>query len=184
MEKVREMKKFVVEHVKQRRALRQAQRPALVVELVETTFVAIKTIMKKIILLLLLPFIIHAQKPSEKKARPKKYSVNAAPGPVANKARQAAFQRIQGYRQRAMLGENMGTLARLYSEDPGSKQDGGMYRNITHGTMDLTFETVAFSLKPGEISKVFETEHGFHFIQLVARRGEVIDLRHILVTTK
>ena len=128
--------------------------------------------------------MVNAQKPANNKAEVKKDSAGTAPKPIMNKAKQAAFQRIQGYRQRVLLGENMGTLARLYSEDPGSKQDGGMYRNVTRGQMDVVFENVAFSLKPGGISKIFETEFGFHFIRLVARRGEVIDLQQILVTTK
>ena len=46
------------------------------------------------------------------------------------------------------------------------------------------FESIAFSLKPGEISKVFETQYGFHFIQLVALHGALVDVRHILVMPK
>lgn len=44
------------------------------------------------------------------------------------------------------------------------------------------FEKVAFSLKPNEISEVFETEFGFHFIQLVSRKADVLTLRHVLIT--
>lgn len=86
------------------------------------------------------------------------------------------------YRQRALRGESVASLAKLYSEDPGSASNGGQYNNITKGMFVPAFEKVAFSLKPGEISEVFETEFGFHFIQLISRKGDVLSLRHILIT--
>jgi len=134
--------------------------------------------MKKIILLLILSFKVYAQKPAENKAV---HTNTPAATAAIDKTKQKARERIESYRRRVISGENMATLARLYSEDPGSKQEGGMYRNVTRGTMDPAFEAVAFSLKPGEISKVFETAYGFHFIQLIAKHGAAIDLRHILV---
>ena len=48
--------------------------------------------------------------------------------------------------------------------------------------MKVAFENVAFSLKPGEISEVFETQYGFHFIQLISRKGDTLSLRHLLIT--
>lgn len=86
------------------------------------------------------------------------------------------------YRQRALRGESVSSLAKLYSEDPGSAQNGGQYDNITKGMFVPEFEKVAFSLKPGEISEVFETQFGFHFIQLISRKGDVLSLRHLLIT--
>jgi len=86
------------------------------------------------------------------------------------------------YRMRAMRGESVANLAKLYSEDPGSASNGGQYRNVTKGMFVPEFEKVAFSLKPGEISEVFETQFGFHFIQLISRKGDVLDLRHLLIT--
>lgn len=86
------------------------------------------------------------------------------------------------YRQRALRGESVASLAKLYSEDPGSAQNGGQYDNITKGMFVPEFEKVAFSLKPGEISEVFETQFGFHFIQLISRKGDVLSLRHLLIT--
>jgi peptidyl-prolyl cis-trans isomerase SurA len=87
------------------------------------------------------------------------------------------------YRQRVLRGENMASLAKLYSEDPGSASNGGQYDGIIKGMMVPAFEKVAFSLvKPGDISEVFETEYGFHFIQLISRKGETLSLRHILIT--
>lgn len=86
------------------------------------------------------------------------------------------------YRQRVLRGENMASIAKLYCEDPGSAQNGGQYNGIVKGMMVPEFEKVAFSLKPGEISEVFETEFGFHFIQLISRKGDVLSLRHVLIT--
>lgn len=86
------------------------------------------------------------------------------------------------YRQRVLRGESMESLAKLYSEDPGSAQNGGRYDGVVKGMMVPEFEKVAFSLKTGEVSQVFETEFGFHFIQLISRKGDVLSLRHILIT--
>lgn len=86
------------------------------------------------------------------------------------------------YRMRVMRGESMASIAKLYSEDPGSAPNGGLYVGIKRGMMVPEFEKVAFSLKPNEISEVFETEFGFHFIQLVSRKNDVLSLRHVLIT--
>ncbi len=86
------------------------------------------------------------------------------------------------YRQRALKGESVASLAKLYSEDPGSASNGGQYDGIIKGMMVPEFEAVAFRLKPGEISEVFETQFGFHFIQLISRKGDVLSLRHLLIT--
>jgi peptidyl-prolyl cis-trans isomerase SurA len=96
-----------------------------------------------------------------------------------------ARQILESYRQRVLRGESsMSMLARLYSEDPGSAKDGGFYANVGRGIMDPSFEAVFTRLKTGEISQVFETPYGFHFIQLVQRKGEFVDLRHILIMPK
>lgn len=86
------------------------------------------------------------------------------------------------YRQRVLRGESMASVAKLYSEDPGSAPNGGQYNGITPGMMVPEFEKVAYSLKPGDISEVFETQFGFHFIQLISRKGDVLSLRHLLIT--
>lgn len=100
-------------------------------------------------------------------------------------AKKNAKETLESYRQRVIKGEvSMSTLARLYSEDPGSAKDGGFYANIGKGQFDPVFESVAFRLKPGEISHIFESAYGYHFVELVQRRGELIDLRHILIIPK
>ncbi len=100
-------------------------------------------------------------------------------------AKQEAREKIESYRQRVISGQSgMSTLARLYSEDPGSATNGGMIENVSRGRMVPEFDAVAFRLRKGEVSNVFETVYGFHFIELIQRKGELVDLRHILVTPK
>ncbi|MEO6306012.1 MAG: peptidylprolyl isomerase [Bacteroidia bacterium] len=96
-----------------------------------------------------------------------------------------ALTLIESYRQRVMNGESMETLAILYSEDQGSSPKGGLYKNLSKGKFVMEFEKVAFNLnQPGEISEVFKTEFGFHFIQLLSRKSETVDVRHILIKVK
>lgn len=99
-------------------------------------------------------------------------------------AKLAAKEQLEEYRNRVIKGEKMTTLARLYSEDPGSAKEGGFYANVARGVMDPAFESAAFRLKQGELSNVFETAYGYHFIELVQRKGDLLDLRHILVVPK
>lgn len=122
--------------------------------------------MKKVILLLLFPFIQLAQSPGTEEMK------------------QRAKEDIEGYRRKVLRGESFGSIAALYSDDSGSAKNGGIYKNVVKGMMVKEFEDVAFSLKPGDVSEVFETKYGFHFIQLIARRGDELDLRHILVIPK
>ena len=78
-------------------------------------------------------------------------------------------------------GSSFSVKAILYSEDPGSKADGGFY-SITKDTgFDKTFKDVAFSLKQGEISEPFESAFGYHIIFMEKIRGQERDLRHILM---
>jgi peptidyl-prolyl cis-trans isomerase SurA len=72
----------------------------------------------------------------------------------------------------------------LYSEDPGSAKKGGELGMFKRGDMRVEFEAAAFKLKPGEVSDVVETEDGFHIIQMIERKGEYINVRHILIQPK
>lgn len=103
---------------------------------------------------------------------------------ISPEAKQLAREQLESYRKRVLNGESMSVLAALYSEDPGSAKNGGRYENVARGMMVPEFESVAFKLKPGEVSEIFETPYGFHFIQLIARKGELVDLRHILIIPK
>lgn len=103
--------------------------------------------------------------------------------PVSDEAKAAVRQQLEIYRQRVINGESMSVLAALYSEDPGSAKNGGYYE-FGRGQMVPEFEAVAFRLKPGEVSEIFTTSYGLHFIQLVARKGEMVQARHLLMSPK
>ncbi len=104
--------------------------------------------------------------------------------PINKEEKLKTKQTLETYRQRVLKGESMITLAALYSEDPSSSKIGGLIENVMRGQMVPEFEATAYKLKAGEVSEVFETPYGYHFIQLVARRGELLDLRHILLSPK
>ncbi|MBN8694495.1 MAG: peptidylprolyl isomerase [Bacteroidetes bacterium] len=104
--------------------------------------------------------------------------------PVNEQAKADARAAIESYRERVLKGESMSVLAALYSEDPGSAKNGGRYESVMRGVMVPEFEAVAFRLKKGEVSEVFETPYGYHFIEMIARKGETVDLRHILIAPK
>ena len=104
--------------------------------------------------------------------------------PVTPEAKKEAKEKIEGLRQRILKGENFVTLAALYSEDLYSAKKGGEYDTLHRGQFVPEFDAVAFRLKEKEISEVFETVYGFHFMQLLAKRGEVVDVRHILISPK
>jgi len=93
-------------------------------------------------------------------------------------------RQLNEYREQILSGKKeMKVLARLYSEDPGSAKEGG-FLTFGRGQMVPEFEAIAFKLKEGEVSNVFETTYGYHFMQLVKRRGELLDARHILLIPK
>lgn len=73
---------------------------------------------------------------------------------------------------RARSGEDFAGLAKEYTEDPGSKDNGGLYENIAHGDMVKPFEDAVFSVPVGEISDVVETEYGYHIIKVLSREKE------------
>ena len=89
---------------------------------------------------------------------------------------------LRDYTERVTRGEtSFQTLARLYSEDPVSARQGGEMDYMGRGVLDPAFAAVAFNLTdPKKISKVVESEFGFHIIQLVDKRGDKIKVRHIL----
>ncbi|MEH3111922.1 peptidylprolyl isomerase [Pedobacter terrae] len=105
--------------------------------------------------------------------------------PQLTRAEKQKFRdKIEALRLRVKSGEDMGVLAKTYSEDPGSASDGGDYGFIDRNTMVKEFTAWAFKLKAGEISPVFETDYGFHFLQVLERRGEQVHVRHILIMPK
>jgi peptidyl-prolyl cis-trans isomerase SurA len=93
-------------------------------------------------------------------------------------------EQLMNYRQRILDGSSFSTLAIMYSQDPGSAKKGGELGFYGRGQLYPEFEAVAFKLKEGEISNVLETEAGYHIIQMIKRKGDYINVRHILLTPK
>ena len=101
--------------------------------------------------------------------------------PVLTKEEKDVFRnKAEGYRQQVLNGSDFGTIARLYSED-GSAPYGGELGFTTRENWVKEFSAQAFRLKKGEISPVFETQYGFHFLQVLERRGEEVNVRHVLI---
>lgn len=80
---------------------------------------------------------------------------------------------------RAKSGEDFAELAKTYSEDPGSKENGGLYENFGRGQMVPSFEDAAFSVPIGEISDIVETSFGYHIIKVVDRKKETRPLDEV-----
>jgi peptidyl-prolyl cis-trans isomerase SurA len=93
-----------------------------------------------------------------------------------------AQDELSDYRRQIESGmKSFETMARLYSEDPGSKQNGGRYEiNKAQKDWDPDFKNAAFRLKEGQISPVVKSKFGYHIIQMVSRNGDDAVIRHIL----
>lgn len=101
--------------------------------------------------------------------------------PVSQELKDFTKQELEGIRQRVMKGTlDFCAAASTYSDDPSSKFNCGKYENVRRGTFVPEFDAVCFSLKEGEISEVFETEYGYHFVKLIQRLGETVTIQHIL----
>jgi len=100
--------------------------------------------------------------------------------PVSAEEKKNVKDKLEGYRQRVLGGEDFSTLAILYSQD-GSARNGGELGFVNRGDLVPEFESSAFKLRKGEVSEIVETKFGFHIIQLIERRGEQINVRHILI---
>lgn len=92
-----------------------------------------------------------------------------------------AMGRIREIQELIRRGEDFGELAKRYSEDPGSARNGGELGFVEKGTLFQSFEEVAFQLEPSVVSDVVETPVGFHLIQMIEKRGEKANMRHILI---
>jgi len=95
--------------------------------------------------------------------------------------KQAYKEKAGGLLKRIQNGEDFGAMARLYSQDPGSALQGGDLGFADRSTFVKEFAAWAFRLKAGELSPVFETDFGYHFLQVIERRGEQVHVRHILI---
>jgi peptidyl-prolyl cis-trans isomerase SurA len=104
--------------------------------------------------------------------------------PLSPEELNTAKEKIAALRARIVKGEKFATLAILYSEDPGSAPKGGELGLFGRGDMYPEFEAAAFSLKKGEVSDIIKTKAGYHILQLIERRGEYVNARHILIIPK
>ena len=95
--------------------------------------------------------------------------------------KQRLENKLLEFKTRIEAGEDFKFLATLYSEDPGSARNGGELGFIGRGVLVPDFEAVAYRLQEEEVSDIVETKFGFHLIQMIARRGEQVNVRHILL---
>ncbi len=105
---------------------------------------------------------------------------------ISPEALKEAQDKIRGIYDRIKKGESFETLALLYSEDPGSQPKKGEIGLFTRNSgLAPEFESAAFSLKTkGEVSDIIKTTFGYHILQLIERKGEYINVRHILIIPK
>ena len=101
--------------------------------------------------------------------------------PDREAAAMAVKEKLLNLRERIINGEKFATLARIYSEDPGSAQKGGELGMTPKSYFWPVFSDAAMSLKPGVISQIVETPDGFHIIEVIAKKGDMFNARHILM---
>ncbi|MBR6886352.1 MAG: peptidylprolyl isomerase [Bacteroidales bacterium] len=96
----------------------------------------------------------------------------------------AVREKLLSLRQRIMNGEKFSTLARIYSEDPGSARRGGELGMASKSNFWPAFSDAAMALRPGSISQIVETPDGFHIIEVIEKKGDMFNARHILLKPK
>ena len=93
----------------------------------------------------------------------------------------AVREKLLSLRERIMNGEKFSTLARIYSEDPGSARRGGELGMASKSIFWPVFSDAAMALRPGTISQIVETPDGFHIIEVIEKKGDMFNARHILL---
>jgi peptidyl-prolyl cis-trans isomerase SurA len=104
--------------------------------------------------------------------------------PSVEENKLAARQRLLDLRSRILAGESFSNLAVLYSEDTESAKRGGEIGFVTRGEVEKEYADAAFSLNNNAISKIIETKNGFHIIQMIDRKGDMVNTRHILIRSR
>jgi peptidyl-prolyl cis-trans isomerase SurA len=102
----------------------------------------------------------------------------------SKEAKEIALEQIMELRSRIMDGESFSRLSSIYSDDPGSKVQGGLLPEFGRGDMVPEFERTAYKLKKDSISEVIETKYGYHILKLIDKRGDKVIVRHILIRPK
>ncbi len=93
----------------------------------------------------------------------------------------AVKEKLLSLRERIMNGERFSTLARIYSEDPGSARRGGELGMASKSIFWPAFSDAAMALRPGVISQIVETPDGYHIIEVLEKKGDMFNARHILL---
>ena len=101
--------------------------------------------------------------------------------PDREAANLAVKERLLSIRERIINGEKFATLARIYSQDPGSARKGGELGMASKSIFWPAFSDAAMSLKPGVVSQIVETPDGFHIIEVLDKKGDMFNARHILL---
>ena len=101
--------------------------------------------------------------------------------PDREAANLAVKERLLAIRERIINGEKFTTLARLYSQDPGSSRKGGELGMASKSIFWPAFSDAAMALKPGIVSQIVETPDGFHLIEVLEKKGDMFNARHILL---
>lgn len=104
--------------------------------------------------------------------------------PEKEKAVMAVKEKLLEFRQRVINGEKFSMLAALYSEDRGNAVRGGELRMASKNIYWPVFSDAAMSLRDGQISQIVETPDGFHLIQMIEKKGDMFNARHILLRPK
>jgi len=104
--------------------------------------------------------------------------------PIELKQKLEVKDKLEELRQRIIKGESFSKLAVLYSEDMASAKKGGELGFVSRNDLVPEFAAVAFKIKDGEISRIIETEYGYHIIQFIERKGDKVNVRHILMSAK
>ena len=101
--------------------------------------------------------------------------------PDRETANMAVKERLLSIRERIINGEKFTTLARIYSQDPGSARKGGELGMASKSIFWPAFSDAAMALKPGVVSQIVETPDGFHIIEVLEKKGDMFNARHILL---
>ena len=101
--------------------------------------------------------------------------------PDREAAAMAVKERLLSLRERVINGEKFATLARIYSEDPGSARRGGELGLASKSIFWPAFSDAAMALRPGVISQIVETPDGYHIIEVIEKKGDMFNARHILL---
>ena len=125
---------------------------------------------------------IDATEPEDLPVVPVKYQLSQiCLYPDRESAAVAVREKLLSLRERIMNGEKFSTLARIYSEDPGSARRGGELGMASKSIFWPAFSDAAMALRPGTISQIVETPDGYHLIEVIEKKGDMFNARHILI---